>query len=95
MIGRLGMALLTIAACGLRVACLLICEAVVGESGDQGSRREGCCELVAVGLIPVVGVTDGASVSNGFGRESIGLIGAALYASRVSGEGYLFGNGKL
>lgn len=81
MIGRLGIARLTIAGCGVGIACCTICDAMacmVRESGDQGSRREGCCELVAVEWIFVIGVNEGISLSSGFGRESIWGIGAAL-----------------
>lgn len=81
MIGRLGIARLTIAGCGVGIACWIICDAkacMIRESGDQGSRREGCCELVAVEWIPVIGGNEGISPSPGFGRESIGGIGAAL-----------------
>ncbi len=50
--GRLGMARLATAGRSLRGACLIVGDAIayiVREFGDQGSPREGCCELVAVG----------------------------------------------
>jgi hypothetical protein len=66
---------------------------IVRESGDQGSRREGCCELVAVERIPVIGVKEGISVTRGFGGESIGGLGDALYTGGLFGDG--FGRGSI